>query len=130
MERWKITEDRNPAAIEQQIQIAQAYVPQPDWRRSNHCESVTTSVSCLDLVRLREAKANATLRIELDKKIHDLSEKMDDLPAIASKDAAADHIAWITWDYVKPSAVENIRVIGFAFMPSLAGFLLAFARTR
>jgi hypothetical protein len=125
IERWKITENRDPTVIEQQIQVAQAYVPRNEWNRSIQCTSVTISISCLDVVRLREAKANAVRRGDLDTKIHDLSERISALPPVASKDPGADHIAKLTLGLFSTSDVENFRVVGFAFMPSFAGFLLA-----
>lgn len=128
-ERLKITEIRDPASLEQQIQIAQTSVPRVEWTRSSECRSVTISVSCLDLVRLRESKATALRRVDLDGHIHDLSEKVAALPAVASKDPGADHIAKLSFGLIAPDQVENFRVIGFACMPSSSGLLLAFART-
>lgn len=129
-DRMRITEYRDPQAIEQQIQIEQGKVPASNWRTSDHCTNVTWSGrECLMLNQERAAKGFADQRIKLDAKISEFSTRIAELPPVAVKDPGASQISRLTYGYAGTEEVESFRLIGFAFMPSLAGFMLAFART-
>jgi hypothetical protein len=129
-ERGRIKEDRDSQVLEQSIQIERSKVPLERLKSSKDCTDVTTSGQfCNELNQLRASKRTAERRIELDERQRKLTADIAALPPVAVKDPGADHISLVTGGMVQPDEVENFRVIGFAFMPSLAGFLLAFART-
>jgi hypothetical protein len=129
-ERLNINENRDPQVLEERIQIERGRVPTARLISSKDCTDVTSSGPvCAELNQLRASKRTAERRIELDGRLRKLSEEIAALPAIAAKDPGAEHISKITAGWVGADWIENFRVLGFAFMPSLAGFLLAFART-
>lgn len=129
IKRWQIVENGNPLVLEQQIQIAQGKVPAKNWKDSDHCTNVSASGPfCEELNGLRKAKAMAEGRDQLDKDIHDLTEKISKMPSIAAADPAADQISQMTFGYVTAEQVENYRVRGLAIVPGFASILLTFTR--
>lgn len=131
-ERAKITEDRDPQVLEERIQIERGKVGKPVLERSNNCKDITlpaSAAACAAVSELRGAKRMAELRIELDDRLHRLTEEVANLPSISAMDPGAATISRLSFGRVEAGLIENIRVFGFALVPSLAGFLLAFART-
>jgi hypothetical protein len=128
-ERGKITEDRDPQVIEQQIQIEQGKVPLANWKSSNNCTSVTSSGPfCLMLNQERAAKIAAEQRISLDVKIRALSTEIATLPPISAKDPAAEQIAQMAFGLVTTEQVRSYLVRCLAIIPGFASILLAIAR--
>jgi hypothetical protein len=128
-ERGKITEDRDPQIIEQQIQIEQGKVPLANWKSSNNCTSVTLSGPfCMALNQERAAKSSAEQRIKLDAKISELSTKIAELPPISAKDPAAEQIAQMAFGLVTTEQVRSYLVRCLAIIPGFASILLAIAR--
>ena len=129
-ERARIKDDRDPQSLEYQIQMARGRVAPKNLASSKDCTDVTVSGNaCLELNQLRDAREAANRRIYLDAEIRTFSGQIAELPPVAGKDPGAEHISTLTAGIVRPEEVDNFRVVGFALMPSLAGFLLAFART-
>jgi hypothetical protein len=129
-DRGKITEGRDPQAIEQQIQIEQGKVPSKNWASSAYCTSVTLSGPfCMALNQERAAKAAAEQRIELDAKIRKLSTEIAALPPVSAKDPAAEQIAAMSLGFLTAEQVRGYIVRCLAIIPGFASILLAIART-
>lgn len=122
---------RTSEIIESEIQIAEAQVPYQNWRSSNGCKDVTISLAlCGDVRKLRAEKDGAISSAErrdqldkLDKDISGTSAKIAVLPPVSSEDPGGD--LWSPWARI---LIDKSGIFITASMPSLAGFLFAFAR--
>lgn len=130
-ERVKIVEERDPVIIEERIQLARGRTGSFVLKSSSDCRDITLPTSaqaCSEVNELRASKRMAERRIELDNRSRVLSEQIAALPPIAVKDPGAEGMSRMTSGIIDPSTWENFRIVGYAIMPSLGGFLLAFAR--
>lgn len=130
-ERVKIVEERDPVTLEERIQLARGRTGSFVLKSSSDCRDITLPTSaqaCSEVNELRAAKRTAERRIELDNRSRILSEQIAALPPIAVKDPGSEGMSRLTAGLIEPGKWESFRIIGYAVMPSLGGFLLAFAR--
>jgi hypothetical protein len=134
-ERAAITEIRAVAAIETDIQRTQPGAASV-WRQTAGCTDVTLAASgaaCADVLRLRQALANAQWRDALDAELRDAEAKLAVLPAVATSDpqteAAARLINWASFGLTRISAhdIDMARVAGMTLLPQISGLVLMLA---
>jgi hypothetical protein len=115
-DRGSIVEMRSPAAIEALIQQEQPHVPPGNWKSSAGCTNVTASGKvCATINSLRQAKANAERRDQLDAEIDATETALRALPAYASADPGADMAsrlltaATVGAIAVSPGTIQQVR---------------------
>jgi hypothetical protein len=136
-ERDEVLRSRTAQAIEIEIQKAEEAVPALNWKMSGKCTDLTISLTlCANVRALRTEKdaaiSSAEKRAKLDKidtEIKEAEDKIAALPSISVEDPGSDQMNRLTFGLVNQARIETFRTIVMASMPSLAGFLLAFART-
>jgi hypothetical protein len=132
-ERLRIMSTDSPEAIEIRIQNERGRLSgNNSLKTSKDCTDITLQISavvCSTLTQLRLDKVEAENRIRLDDKIHQLAKRLEDVPAIASKDPAAEQISQMSLGLVTPDQVRSYLVRCIAIIPGFASLLLAFART-
>jgi hypothetical protein len=133
-DRNAITEARAPAAIEALIQREQPRIPAANWKSSAGCTNVTLSAKVCDAMNaLRQAKADAERRDQLDANITATATALAALPPVVSADPGADMAAKLinaaTFGIINatPASIQQIRIAGLTFAPAVSGLLLMFA---
>jgi hypothetical protein len=140
-DRKAITEARAPDAIQAAIQQEQGRIPTSNWKSSAGCTNVTISARyCEKINTLRQAKADAERRDQLDADITRAADELGRLPPVAAADPGAEMAAKLvrtsTFGLVNATAaaIQDIRIAGLTLAPAISGWLLMFAsliwRTR
>jgi hypothetical protein len=133
-DRAAVTESRSPAEIDAVIQQQQPRVPAWKWKESNGCTTaVGTGPACRTINTLRQARADAIRRGELDGMIARAEDDFHALPAYSSADPGADMASKLltaaSFGAVEINAanVQTIRIAGLTLAPLSSGLLLFFA---
>jgi hypothetical protein len=133
-DRAAITESRSPAEIDAVIQQQQPRVPAWKWKDSNGCTTAAgTGSACRTINMLRQAKADAIRRDELDGMIAKAESDFHALPAYSSTDPGADMASKLLTAAsfgavdINPGNVQTIRIAGLTLAPLSSGLLLFFA---
>jgi hypothetical protein len=140
-DRGAITEGRSPQAIEAAIQQEQPRIPSSNWKSSHGCTSVTLhGNACAAINMLRQAKADAERRNQLDFEIDAAETEFAKLPALVATDPGAEMAARLFTTAslglvtITPETIQHIRIAGLTIAPATSGLLLFFAgltwRTR
>jgi hypothetical protein len=85
---------------------------------------------CRHTIELREARARAERRDQVDREIGDLEGRMAVAPSIAAGDPGAAMVAetlpWLRRGMVHPSEreIQRLRVLGLTLLSACAGLLL------
>jgi hypothetical protein len=134
-ERATIAETRAVAAIAADVQRAQPGAA-PVWRQTAGCTDVTLAASgaaCADVLRLRQALANAQRRDALDAELREAEARLARLPAVATTDpqteTAARLINWASFGLTRINAhdIDMARVAGMTLLPQISGLVLMLA---
>jgi hypothetical protein len=134
-ERTAIAETRPVAAIEADIQRAQPGAAAV-WRQTSGCTDVTLAASgaaCAEVLRLRQALANAQRRDALDTELRETETKLAQLPAVATQDPQTENAArlinWASFGLARITAhdIDMARVAGMTLLPQFSGLVLMLA---
>ncbi len=124
-DRRAILEISNPDVLENQMNLALGSVPRKNRDSSKDCTEPTLSAAyCADYVRLKGAYTAAKARVELDKTIDDLTAKIAALPAVGSKNPAADQLAQITYGRINPEQAGNYQIRWLGIVPGFSSIML------
>jgi hypothetical protein len=133
-DRGAITEARAPAAIQAAIQQEQPHIPVANWKTSVGCTNVTLSGKyCQTLNALRQAKADAERRDQLDTDIKSTDAELAKLPPVVAADPGADmaarliNAASLGMVNATAASIQEIRIAGLTLAPAVSGLLLMFA---
>jgi outer membrane murein-binding lipoprotein Lpp len=133
-DREAVTESRSAAAIEGLILQQQPRVPAWKWTETKGCTTAAaTGPACRQINVLREAKAQAERRDQLDDKIAKAESDFHALPAYASADPGGEMVPKLvnalSLGLVNITAenVQTIRIGGLTLAPLGAGIVLLLA---
>jgi hypothetical protein len=135
-ERRSITELRPIAELNAALAAAQGAAGRA-WDRTRGCTEIPRSdlVPCLRTVTLREAKARAERRDQVDREIADLDACLAGTPTIGVGDPGAamvsETLPWFTGGIVhlEEGGVRRLRVLLLSCLLATAGILLSLAAT-
>jgi hypothetical protein len=133
-ERKTIAEAGPVPAIDAALVAAQGSAGRV-WGWTNGCREIDRGEmsACRRTIELREARAGAERRDQVDREIADLDTRIAAAPSIRDGDPGAamvtETLPWLTQGAVHPTEreVQRPRVLGLTLLPAFAGLLLGTA---
>jgi hypothetical protein len=130
-ERKGMTEVRPVPELDAALAAAQGAAGRT-WDRTDGCRDIDRGDlgPCRRTIELREARARAERRDQVDREIVDLETRIAAAPSIRDGDPGAAIVAetlpWLTRGMVRPSEreIQRLRVLGLTLLPACAGLLL------